>query len=252
MNIRELIKRYLGRGEQEKPVEQGRSLDIPQKQAQDQGTSEHLSQRREIPKLTRYRQLVIRGFAGAPTDSELEAIEQELGTSLPADFVEYLRAANGGSTEYAARVPPPDGEWIGMTGLFSTRPDKYGKYSYETFLGEIILARETQGIPREVLPFARDGGGCSFYLDLTSEGQGRVVVFRSGLPAWTGRSAEDAFIPVAASFVDFIDSLSIEPGSATMILEFALASQDEQEIAAVKEILDSGLPGWREILGKEG
>ncbi len=252
MNIRELIKRFLGRGEQEKPVEQGRSLDIPQQQAQDQGTPEHLSQRRESPKLTRYRNLVIRGFVGEPAKSELEAIELELGSSLPADFVEYLRAANGGSTEYASRVPPPDGEWIGMTGLFSTRPDKYGKYSYETFLGEIHLARETQGIPREVLPFARDGGGCSFFLDLTSEGQGRVVVFRSGLPSWTGRPSDDAFIPVAASFFEFIDSLSIEPGLAEMILEDSLATQDEQEIAVVKDILDSGLPGWREILGKDG
>ena len=250
MNISELINRYLGRGGQEKPGEQGRSLDIPQQQAQDQGTPELVRHRRVTPKLTHFRHLVIQGFVGEPTAAELEVIEQELGTSLPDDFVEYLRAANGGSTEYSARVPPPDGEWIGMTGLFSTRPDKYGKYSYETFLDEILTARETQGIPPEVLPFARDGGGCGFYLDLTSEGQGRVVVFRSGLPAWTGRPSEDAFIPVAASFVDFIDSLSIETDYAEEILKDALASQDEQEIAVVKETLDSGLPGWREILGK--
>ena len=251
MNIRELLKRYLGSGGQEKPVAQGRSLDIPQQQAQDQGTPELVRHRQVIPKLTHYRHLVIQGFVGEPTGAELELIEQELGTSLPDDFVKYLRVANGGSTEYAARVPPPDGEWIGMSSLFSTRPDKYGKYSYETFLGEIFTARETQGIPTEVLPFARDGGGCGFFLDLTSEGQGRVVVFRSGLPSWTGRPSEDAFIPVAASFLEFIDSLSIEPGYAAGILEDALASQDEQEIAAVKEILDSGFPGWREILGKD-
>jgi len=251
MKIQAFVRRYLGGGKQETPKVRDQEQVVPTSQDQSKGLAEQTSQRQDFPKLTRFRHLVIRYFAGEPRIAELEAIEQALGTRLPAEFVEYLGAANGGSTEYAARVPPPDGEWIGMGRLFSTHPDNKGKYSYGTFLGEIQVARETVKTPQEVLPFADDGGGCVFYLDLTVEGQGRVVVFRSGLPPWTGRPSEDKFIPVAVSFVEFIDSLSIEPGLAGMILEDALATQDEKEIAVVTEILDSGLPGWREILGKD-
>lgn len=220
--------------------------------------------------LTRYRNLVIRDFAGEPTESELEAIEQELGASLPPDFIEFLKVGNGGCTDYSARVPPPDGEFIGLSRIYSTmlhqetlspnilgrlarlfQTDPKEKQPMGTFLGEIRLSRQTRAMPREVLPFADDGGECDFYLDLTAEGQGRVVVFRGGLPAWTGRPSEDAFFPVADSFVTFIDSLSVEPDLAENMLTDAIAEQDAEELAAVKEILDSGLPGWRETLGTD-
>jgi len=201
--------------------------------------------------LKQYRHLVIRGFAGEPTESEVETIEQKLGASLPTDFVEFLSVANGGYTEFSVNVPPPEGEPIGLQRLYSTKPNNKGEYTHETFLGEIELARQNPVIPQEILPFADDGGGSVFYLDLTPEGQGRVVVLRHGLPGWTRRPSEDTFIQVADGFVQFIDSLSIEADYAEIILEDAIATGDEKEIAAVKAILDSGLPDWQEKLGMD-
>lgn len=200
--------------------------------------------------LTRYRNLVISGFAGKPTKVELTEIEHKLGTRLPEDFVEFLNVANGGDTEFSVKVPPaPEGEPIGFSRLNSTKPNQQGEYGSETFIGAIELARQFQNIPHKVLPLADDGGGSVFYLDLTPEGQGRVVVFRHGSPEWTGRPSKDAYIEVASSFVDFVDLLYIEPDIAEIILEDAIATQDEEEIAAVKTVLDSGLPDWRERLG---
>lgn len=201
---------------------------------------------------TRYRNLVISGFAGKPTKAELRAIEHRLGTKLPEDFVEFLNVANGGDTVFSVKVPPtPEGEPICFSILYSTKPNQPGAYGSETFLDAIELARQLPNMPHEILPLARDGSGSEFYLDLTAEGQGRVVVFRHGVPEWTGRPSRDAYIEVASSFVDFVDSLYIEPDFAEIILEDAIATQDEGEIAAVTTILDSGLPDWRERLSAD-
>ncbi len=201
--------------------------------------------------ITRYRHLVISGFVGEPVQSELEAIEQKLGASLPVDFVEFLNVANGGNTVFSASVPPSDGEPIGLSSLYSTKSAGTGESIYETFLGQIELARQNPTMPEEVLPFADNGGGSTFYLDLTPDGQGRVVVFRHGLPAWTGRPSDDAFIQVARTFVEFVDSLFIETDYAKVILEDAIASQGEEYIAVVKASIDVGFPDWRERLGMD-
>ena len=50
-------------------------------------------------------------------------------------------------------------------------------------MGEIRSAREYVKIPQGVLPFARDGGGSVVYLDLSREGNGRVVAFVMDRPA---------------------------------------------------------------------
>jgi hypothetical protein len=70
---------------------------------------------------THYKHLAIADFVGKPTQPELQAIEQELGTKLPTDFIEFLNTANGGCTEYSVNVPPPDGEPISLYQLYSTK-----------------------------------------------------------------------------------------------------------------------------------
>ena len=48
------------------------------------------------------------------------------------------------------------------------------------------------------------------YLDLTPEGQGRVVAFVTGLPEWAGKRQESQFIQVASSFSEYIDKLYVD------------------------------------------
>ena len=199
-----------------------------------------------VEKLTRYRNIFIKDSAGAPTAAEIEAIEQELGARLPADYLDFLQVANGGSTDFSARVPPPHGEPILLAVVFSTHADARDSYSSETILGEIETAREIWQIPPQVLPFGSEGAECEFFLDLTPEGNGRVVVYLAGLPAWTGRRPDDAFVPVANSFTEFIDSLAVEPDMLTELLADARAAQDEPYAKALEEVLARSLPGWWE------
>lgn len=203
-----------------------------------------------VETLTRYRKLIIKGFAGAPTAAEIEAIEQKLGTRLPADYLDFLQVANGGSTDFSARVPPPHGEPILLAVVFSTHADAQCNYSYDTILGEIDTAREIWQIPPQVLPFGSEGAECEFFLDLTPEGNGRVVVYLAGLPAWTGRKSSDAFVPMANSFTEFIDSLSMDVEQILDALADARAAQDEPYAAVLEEVLASSLPGWWEDPGR--
>src|SRR5262245_43476330 len=133
---------------------------------------------------SRYRHLAITRAKPAPTDAQLATIETLLGTQLPASFREFLRVANGGYLEYVIDVPTGGGktEPLCFCGIFSADE---GTFCDETFVGEIRTAREYVKAPQGVLPFARDGGGSIVYLDLSAEGNGRVVAFVIGLPEWT-------------------------------------------------------------------
>lgn len=196
--------------------------------------------------LTRYKHLVIRNFAGQPTRLEINAIERELGAALPPEFIEFLNVANGGHTDFSINVLT--GEPVQLARLNSTQPDHEGNYGHGTFIEAIRLERQklqNQRIPSQVLPFADNGGGSLFYLDLTPEGQGRIVVFGHELPQWTGRGYEDAFFYVARNLSEFIEQLYIEEDYAKVIWEDALATNDETEIAETAAILDAGLPDWR-------
>jgi hypothetical protein len=82
-----------------------------------------------------------------------------------------------------------------------------GTFCDETFAGEIRSAREYAKIPQGVLPFARDAGGAVVYLDLSYEGNGRVVALAIGLPERTGLRPESAFIELASSFDDYVAKL---------------------------------------------
>src|SRR5262249_53850950 len=163
---------------------------------------------------SRYGPLAIERAKPAPTDSQLAAIETLLGARLPASFRDFLRVANGGSLAYVVDVPMGSGnmgsgkiEQLCFSGIFSADE---GTFCDETFVGEIRSAREYVKIPQGVLPFARDGGGSVVYLDLSGEGNGRVVAFVMGLPEWTGRRTESAFIELASSFDEYVAKLRID------------------------------------------
>lgn len=150
----------------------------------------------------KFEHLEIEGAKVAPVPQETEAIESLLGAKLPQDFLDFLAIANGAYLEYCVRIPPDDEE-LSFCSIYQTGRDDSGSYTYGTFIGEIEAERQHKNTPREVLPFARDGGSSVVYLDLTREGNGQVVAFVEGLPGWTGLRQENAFIILAPDFLSY-------------------------------------------------
>jgi hypothetical protein len=192
---------------------------------------------------SRFRHLAIERTKPAPTDAQLAAIENLLGASLPQSFRDFLRAANGGYLEYVIDVSMRDGtsEQLSFCGIFAADA---GTFCDETLVGEIRSGREHFKLPQGVLPFARDGGGSVVFLDLSSEGNGRVVAFVHGLPAWTGLRGESAFVELAPSFDEYVQKLRIDREAAVEHLEHD--ATELSHVEATEQWLDIGLPGWRE------
>jgi hypothetical protein len=156
--------------------------------------------------------------------------------------MEFLAVANGGYVEYAIDIATDDGgtEALSFCGIFSTNE---GTFCDETFVGEIRAGREYMKIPQGVLPFARDGGGSMVYLDLSPEGQGRVVAFVTGMPAWAGRRQESGFVTLASSFDEYVEKLYLDREAALDHIEHD--TTEDSHLQATEEWLDIGLPNWR-------
>ena len=144
----------------------------------------------------------IEGGKGAATPQEIEDIESLLGEKLPEDFLDFLEIANGAYLNACIRIPPDDEE-LSFCTIYQTGKDESRGYGYETFIGEIQMERQHKNTPKEVLPFARDGGSSVVYLDLTAEGNGRVVAYVHGLPDWASPHQEDRYIVLAPDFLSY-------------------------------------------------
>lgn len=192
---------------------------------------------------SRYRHLAIERAKPAPTDTQLATIEALLGARLPVSFQDFLRVANGGYLEYIIDVPTVPGktEPLCFCGLFSADE---GTFCDGTFVGEIRSAREYVKIPQGVLPFARDGGGSIVYLDLSPEGNGRVVAYVMGLPEWAGLRTESAFIELASSFDEYVAKLRIDRDA--VVENLAHDARNMSHVDTTEEWLDIGMPRWRE------
>ena len=194
---------------------------------------------------TVFRHLAVEGAEAPATPGEIAELETSLGARLPKSFVDFLAVANGGYLEYVIDVPVDEGEFepLSFCSIFSTRSEESA--DGETFLDEPWSAREYAGIPEGVLPFARDGGGSTVYLDLSQEGAGRVVAFVTELPAWAGSSRqESAFISIAASFDDYVSKLRLDREAVLDHLEHD--TSEASDLASIVAFLDLGLPGWRD------
>jgi hypothetical protein len=191
----------------------------------------------------RFRHLAIERAKPAPTREQLAAVEGLLGAPLPASFRDFLDVANGGYLEYVIDVPFGDGrsEPLSFCGIFSAEE---GEFCDETFVGEIRSSREYQKIPPGVLPFARDGGGSMAYLDLSPEGNGRVVAFVQGLPQWTGLRQKSEYIELASSFDEYVEKLRID--REAVIDHLTHDATNLGHVDATEEWLDIGMPSWRE------
>jgi hypothetical protein len=192
---------------------------------------------------SRYRNIAVERAKSAPTPAQLAAIERLLGAELPTSFREFLQVANGGYVDYVIDVPLGDGksESLCFCSIFSADE---GDFKYGTFMAEINGARKGLKVPVGVLPIARTGGSSMLYLDLSAEGNGRVVAFVAGLPEWTGLRTQSSFVEVASSFDEYLEKLRID---REMVIDGL--RQDAKSVAhveATEEWLDIGMPSWRE------
>ena len=192
---------------------------------------------------SRYKHLAIEEAKPAPTEDELAAIETLLGCPLPNSFKDYLDVANGGYLDYIIDAPTGNGETepLSFSRLFSTQEDTLGS---RTFVSEIHAQRDHTEIPKCVLPFAEDGMGSVVFLDLTSDGNGRVIAFVKGLPEWAGLRTQSEFIVLASPFDDYIETLRIDRDA--IIDNLKTYAKELSHIETTEEYLDIGMPKWRE------
>lgn len=193
--------------------------------------------------LTQYRHLAIDDYAGPVDDGVFDELEKLNGMPLPPEFVDFLKVAHGGSMDfYQIDVPIGEGaektEPIGFSAIYRLN----GKRSYENLFYEIELERVNRRIPKEVIPFARDGGGSTVYLDLTPEGKGRVVAYLIGLPEWASQRQDSQFMEIAGSVSEYVDKLYVDAEEIRDELEQSLNEETEQ---AWKQWLEIAFPDWR-------
>ena len=151
----------------------------------------------------KYQHLEIYYAKAAPAPEDVAAIEALLGRPLPPDFLDFLSVANGAQLEYCVRVPPDD-KIVSFYDVFLAGKNKPGEH-YSTFIWEIETEREHREIPKEFLPFASDGSHAVVYLDLTPEGNGRVIASLYGY-VWTG-GQDDGYVVLAPSFAGYMEML---------------------------------------------
>lgn len=134
-----------------------------------------------------------------PSEDVIAAFERAYGVVLPADYVSLLMHSNGGHPEVDTIAP------MGRTDIASTavsrfffltedRENQGGLWGAVRMMGSILGEKQ--------IPFASDGGGNPFVLDMTTT---PPMVWKCIVDERYARR------DVASSFTDFIDRLEIDP-----------------------------------------
>ena len=124
----------------------------------------------------------------AVDDRVVEAVQRQLGVRLPEEFIIFVRYNDEAQPLLSA--VEFGGEKTVIDSFFKFTDDKNEGYGILSYSG-------IPGLPKKVVPFARDPGDGFFCIDMNMSGK---IVFYD--PA-TNQCAH-----VADSFGDFIDSLS--------------------------------------------
>ena len=149
-----------------------------------------------------------------PSPEQLALVEKLVGHPLPQSYVDFLRFCN---------VCHPIPNFFRVQTEWGTRG-----YLVAAFFPISANTANTDdssevawhyrhrgpGVPRGIVPIAMTPFGDEIYLDLTSRGNGRVVLAQHGLPAWASGNLPakaDLVIYVAPSFEAFVDMLTDVP-----------------------------------------
>jgi hypothetical protein len=200
--------------------------------------------------MRRYRGRVVFGPFTPVEPDEIRALESEIGQALPSGYGDFVHAINGGTLDYAIRMPSSaGGESLAFTDLYLPGRDRDGAYGYGTLIGEYRMRRQSWWAEHvcldNLMPIARDGGDDTLYLDLNLETQGRLVAFVYGLPTWTGQSSENALVTVAESIDDYVDRLHIDEENAKSAWNAVTSDPANAWRRITEDWLDDGLPDWR-------
>jgi hypothetical protein len=139
----------------------------------------------------------------APTNSIIAEFQQKYGVTLPEDYLRLLRHSNGGHPELDSYLPGGESEeedevetWA-VNDFYFLNEDRTSDCSLWRAMEEW---RSTLGPSK--LPFACDGGGNQFFLDLSVQPSPVKVCIHD----------EDFYqLDLAPSFADFIDGLALNP-----------------------------------------
>ena len=198
---------------------------------------------------TKFGDIIIKDYLGAPDKAEVEAIEEKIMTKLPSSYKAFLQVANGGNLDgYFVEVDHPDMKIPrSFSLLYGTKPRLEGS-KFGMFGHEIELSREAAQLPPQVLPIARDNSGCELYIDLTDyeiTGEDRVVAFIHGIPDIEDQPDANAWVTLALHFDDFIKSLHTDEEFYIEVLQETLERPNEQKQSDMIDFLDQALPKWR-------
>jgi cell wall assembly regulator SMI1 len=138
---------------------------------------------------------ISRGGQGV-TEDDLRGLEERIGFKLPGAYQELLKHSNGGHPELDT-FPHEDGEWS-VNNFFTLGDDASTESIWWNY-----CHRWPEATPN-LLPFARDGGGNLFCLELGGDGNAPVIVWAHDIPP-------PQVLQLADSFEEFVDGLQENP-----------------------------------------
>lgn len=137
-------------------------------------------------------------FSSPIGDDEIKNIEGKLGVRLPSDFVEVAKEHHGG-------VPSPNSFYYNSpyAGKVKTNLTSILSFDLDDVEGIVDTYEDLKDqLPDGVVPFGDEGGGDYVCFDYRSDASAPRVIY------WAHEFApEDAIIPLASTFTEFLEKL---------------------------------------------
>jgi cell wall assembly regulator SMI1 len=124
-------------------------------------------------------------------DASLKRLEGQIGLKLPAAYIALLKQINGGHPQLDT-FSNDEGEWSVNNFFFVGDDESSGSVIWN-------YRNRWKDVPETFMPFARDGGGNLFCLDLRGDNHPVII--------WLHDSTDAGVYKLANSLEEFIDGL---------------------------------------------